>query len=428
MNTDQKIIKNKVGLLNLAEMLGSVSEACKVMGYSRDSFYRFKELYDKGGELALKEISRRKPVPKNRVEPDIERAIIEMAIEQPALGQVRVANELTKSGQFVSPTGVRSVWIRNDLQTFARRLKALEARLAQTRGMVLTEHQVRAMEKAKQEKEAHGEIETAHPGYLGAQDTYYVGTIKSIGRIYQQTFIDTYSKVAFVKLYDRKNALVAADMLNDRVLPFFEEQDVPLLRVLTDRGTEYCGNREHHEYQLYLAVENIDHSRTKAYSPQTNGICERFHRTMQDEFYSVAFRKRIYATLEQLQTDVDAWLGEYNEERPHSGKYCFGKTPMQTFLDSKHLSDEKQLDRIPIGTSSDIDFSARCARGCGIAFCQIKSELLHVIEPSVDAPRLLPVLIYCDMVPCTGDNHADHHPSLRRLWYRGSLSKPFTKD
>ena len=356
MNTDQKIIKNKVGLLNLAEMLGSVSEACKVMGYSRDSFYRFKELYEKGGELALKEISRRKPVLKNRVEPELERAIIEMAIEQPAWGQVRVANELTKRAQFVSPTGVRSVWLRNDLQTFARRLKALEARLAQTRGMVLTEHQIRAMEKARQEKEAHGEIDTAHPGYLGAQDTYYVGTIKSIGRIYQQTFIDTYSKVAFAKLYDRKNALVAADVLNDRVLPFFEEKDVPLLRVLTDRGTEYCGNREHHEYQLYLAVENIDHSRTKAYSPQTNGICERFHRTMKDEFYSIAFRKRIYQTLEQLQTDADDWIREYNEVRPHSGKYCFGKTPMQTFLDSKHLSDEKQLDRIPNGTSSDIVF------------------------------------------------------------------------
>ena len=209
------------------------------------------------------------------------------------------------------------------------------------------------MEKAKQEKEAHGEIETSHPGYLGAQDTYYVGTIKSIGRIYQQTFIDTYSKVGFAKLYDRKNALIAADMLNDRVLPFYEEHSVPLLRVLTDRGTEYCGNREHHEYQLYLAVENIDHSKTKAYSPQTNGICERFHRTLQDEFYSVAFRRRVYTTVEDIQADLDNWMRHYNEERPHSGKFCFGKTPMQTFLDSKHLSDDKQLDRLQVGTSLD---------------------------------------------------------------------------
>jgi transposase InsO family protein len=365
MNTDQKIIKNKVGLLNLADMLGSVSEACKVMGYSRDSFYRFKELYEKGGELALKEISRRKPCIKNRVEAHIEQSIVELAIEQPAFGQVRIANELTKRGLLVSPTGVRSVWLRHDLETFAKRLKALETKLAQEPGQVLTESQVRAMEKAKQDKEAHGEIETAHPGYLGAQDTYYVGTIKSIGRIYQQTFIDTYTKVAFAKLYDRKNALVAADMLNDRVLPFFDEQDVPLLRILTDRGTEYCGQREHHEYQLYLAVENIDHSKTRAKSPQTNGICERFHRTMQDEFYSVAFRKKLYTSLDQLQGDVDLWLEEYNQNRPHSGKYCFGKTPMQTFLDSRRMAHEKQLDRFAVVTSSD-QFSPRAARAVAI--------------------------------------------------------------
>ena len=170
--------------------------------------------------------------------------------------------------------------------------------------------------------------------------------LKGVGRIYQQTFIDTYAKVAFVKLYDRKNALVAADMLNDRVVPWYEEHDVRLLRILTDRGTEYCGNRERHEYQLYLAIEDIDHSKTKARSPQTNGICERFHKTIQDEFYAVAFRKKIYHSLDEIQEDADKWIEEYNTERTHSGKYCFGKTPYQTFLDSKNLADEKMLDRL----------------------------------------------------------------------------------
>lgn len=345
MNTDQKIIRNKVGLVNLAETLGNVSRACKIMGYSRDSFYRFKELYDTGGELALQEISRKKPCQKNRVEDHVEKAVLAFAIEKPAHGQLRVSNELKKRGIFVSPGGVRCVWMRHDLETFPKRLKALEAKAAQE-NLILTEEQLRAMERAKQEKEAHGEIETEHPGYLGAQDTFYVGTLKGVGRIYQQTFIDTYSKVAMVKLYDRKNALVAADMLNDRVLPFFEEQGVRLLRILTDRGSEYCGNLEHHEYQLFLAVEDIDHSRTKARSPQTNGICERFHRTMLDEFYRVAFRKKLYESVEQLQADADDWIEQYNRERTHSGKYCYGKTPMETFLRAKHVAEEKMIDSL----------------------------------------------------------------------------------
>jgi transposase InsO family protein len=138
---------------------------------------------------------------------------------------------------------------------------------------------------------------------------------------------------------------VAADMRNDRVLPFFEAHGIPLLRILTDRGTEYWGAREHHEYQLYLAIEDIDHSKTKARHPQSNGICERFHKTLLQEFYQVAFRKKLYHTLDELQADLDTWLKEYNESRSHSGKYCFGKTPMQTFLDSLPLAREKMLNQ-----------------------------------------------------------------------------------
>ena len=349
MTTDKKIIKARVGVLELARQLGNVSEACKIMGYSRDTFYRYKELYDAGGEEALKDVSRRKPITKNRVDPEIEQAVCDLAVENPALGQVRVSNELKKKGLFVSPGGVRSIWLRHDLETMKKRLKALEAKVAQD-GMILTEDQLVALEKAKEEKEAHGEIETEHPGYLGSQDTFYVGTLKGVGRVYQQTFIDTYTRVAHAKLYTQKHAITAADMLNDRVIPFFEEHDIPLLRILTDRGTEYCGKKDQHEYQLYLALEDIDHTKTKARSPQTNGICERFHKTILEEFYQIAFRKKIYATLEELQADLDQWIAKYNQERPHSGPYCYGKTPMQTFLDSIELAKEKILDNTQLTT------------------------------------------------------------------------------
>ena len=345
MNQSAKIIKPKLGLLELAKQLGNVQDACQVMGYSRDSYYRFKKLYEQGGEQALHEISRKKPIEKNRVEPHIEQAVINMAYEYPAYGQHRVANELKKQGIIVSGSGVRSIWQRHDLENFKKRLSALEAKVAQD-GAILSESQLQALEKAKASREAHGEIETHHPGYLGAQDTYYVGYIKGVGKIYQQTFIDTYTRVADAKLYTDKNALVAADMLNDRVLPLYEDSQIELLRIITDRGTEYCGKKQTHAFELYLNLEDIEHTKTKAYSPQTNGICERFHKTMKNECYEVMFRRKLYTTLEAIQTDVDQWLAFYNQERPHSGRYCYGKTPWQTWQDSKELAKEKQLENL----------------------------------------------------------------------------------
>jgi hypothetical protein len=210
---------------------------------------------------------------------------------------------------------------RDTLQNRKLRLKVIEAKIAKE-GLVLTEAQVVALERQKSTDEAHGEIETEHTGYLGSQDTYYVGTINWIGRIYQQTFVDTYCKVAACKLYTSKTPITAADLLNDRVLPMLEAEGIELLRMLTDLGSEFCGRPERHDYQLFLAVNDIDHTRTKAYSPQTNGICERFHRTVKEELYEIAFRKKVHSDLGTLQADLDEWVNRYNTERTHQGNMC----------------------------------------------------------------------------------------------------------
>jgi len=343
LNTTDTIIKHKVGLLNLAQELGNVSKACKIMGLSRDTFYRYKSAVDDGGVDALLEATRRKPNLANRVDEATEQAVTISAIDNPAYGQARTSNELRKKGVFISPSGVRSIWQRHNLENFKLRLKALEAHVAAD-GLILTEAQVQALEKKKLDDQVCGEIETAHPGYLGSQDTFYVGTLKGVGRVYQQTYVDTYCKVAHAKLYANKTPITAADMLNDKVLPFYEEHELPVLRILTDRGTEYCGKRESHDFQLFMAIHDIDHTRTKARHPQTNGICERFHKTILQEFYQVTFRKKIYETIEALQEDLDLWIDFYNNERTHQGKVCCGRTPFETMIEGKEIWKEKFIN------------------------------------------------------------------------------------
>jgi transposase InsO family protein/molybdenum-dependent DNA-binding transcriptional regulator ModE len=330
MTQQQYIIRRKLNVLELGETLGNISEACRKLGVSRQHYYDIRKGLEEEGLEGLLEKARTRPRPANRVAPEIEDRVLAYSLEEPTHGQVRTANELKKQGIVVSPGGIRGIWIRHALETRKLRLKRLEAWAAEE-GHVLTESQVQALETAKEEKEAHGEIETFHPGYLLGQDTFYVGWIKGIGRIYQQTGIDTYSNVGFAKLYLEKTAITAADFLNDRVLPFFDQRNLRVLRTLTDRGTEYNGIRETHPYQLYLYLNEIEHSRTKARHPQTNGITERFNQTLLDEFYQVAFRKKVYRTLEEIQTDLDEFLVRYNTERTNQGRYCQGRTPMETF-------------------------------------------------------------------------------------------------
>lgn len=349
---NQNVIKHKTGLLNLAAELGNISKACRVMGFSRDTFYRYQAAHSAGGVEALFEVSRKKPNLKNRVDEVTERAVKDFALEFPAYGQVRASNELRRKGIFVSPSGVRSIWLRHDLASMKQRLSALERKSAEE-GLVLTEAQVQALERKKQDDEACGEIETHHPGYLGSQDTFYVGTIKGVGRIYQQTFVDTYSKWANAKLYTTKTPITGADLLNDRVLPFFASQEMGLIRILTDRGTEYCGKLETHDYELYLGINDIEHTKTRARHPQTNGICERFHKTILHEFYQVAFRRN-YTTLWRSFRPI--WMSGWSITTPSGltrGRCAVAERPCKLSLRA-NSSGTKRSDSSTNRTRGDI--------------------------------------------------------------------------
>lgn len=336
MTQAQYIINRKLNILELGQTLGNISDACRRLGVSRQHYYDIKTAITEEGLEGLLEKSRCAPRIGNRVPSVVEQALLDYSLEFPTHGQTRAANELKKKGIEISAGGVRSVWLRHTLHIKSLRLKRLEKWAADT-AHILTESQVEALENAKEDEKVHGEIDSPHPGFLFAQDTCYIGYIKGIGKLYQQTGIDTHSNIGFAKVYTEKTSLTAADFLNDRVLPFFDEQCIRVLRILSDNGTEYCGRPESHPYQLFLHLNDIEHTRIRVRHPQTNGAVERLNQTIQEEFYKVAFRRKLYRTLDEIQADLDTFMSWYNNERTNQGRYCQGRTPMQTFTDDLPL-------------------------------------------------------------------------------------------
>lgn len=337
MTEQQYLIKRKLNVVEFADQIKNISEACRRLGVSRQHYYDIKSAIREDGIEGLLVKTKKVPRYANRFPAETENAILDYCLEEPTHGQTRVSNELNRThGWNISGGGVRSCWQRHNLTTKGLRLKRLDEH-SKKESVILTESQVKALDERKEEKEAHGEIETYHSGFLFSQDTYYVGYIKGIGKIYQQTGIDTFSNEGFAKLYLEKNQTVAADFLNSKVLPFFDEHGISILRTLTDRGTEYCGRPETHHYQLFLHLNDIEHTRTKARHPQTNGACEKLNQTIQNEFYVTAFRKRLYRTLEEMQTDLDEFMEKYNKRRTNQGKRCKGRTPYETFIEGVAL-------------------------------------------------------------------------------------------
>jgi transposase InsO family protein len=322
MTAEHKIAKNRLTLLQLAEKLRNISEACRRRGVSRSQFYEYKRAFQEFGFEGLRD---QPPIPKSfphETPADVRQKVVSLSISHPAWGQVRVSDQLRLEGISVSPTTVRNIWIKEGLETRYKRILRLEE---ETYGkqIELTEEQIKLLEKANPcYRERH--VESTYPGYLLSQDTFSVGVIKGVGRIYLQAVVDTYGSYAFGKLYTSKLPETAVDVLYDRVLPFYESQGLKVEHILTDNGREYCGRAMIHPYQIFLELYDIKHRRTKVATPRTNGFVERFNRTVLDEFFRETFRKKLYASVKELQVDLDKWLDYYNNQRPHRGYRNYG--------------------------------------------------------------------------------------------------------
>jgi transposase InsO family protein len=338
MTAHSERTKRKLSLLQLAEELGNVSKACQIMGYHRDTFYEVRRAFQVGGVAALVEKKRgpRNPHP-NRVAPEIEDRILELALEKPTFGCQRIANELRLQGVQVSAAGVRGVWLRHDLETRHKRLLRLEAQ-AQDTTLVLSEEQIRLLERHSTDFRMR-HVEASAPGELLNQDTFYWGTLKGVGKVYVQVVVDVFCSLAFAKVYTSKMPVTAADLLYDRVLPFYEALGVPVQAVLTDNGREFSGRPEKHPYELLLAIHDIEHRTTKVRSPRTNGFVERMNRTLLDECFRVSGRQTWYVAPEEIQRDLDTFLRYYNLERSHQGYRLQGKTPAQALKEALDRED-----------------------------------------------------------------------------------------
>lgn len=331
-------VASKVALLRLAEELGNVAQACRIMGYSRDSYYRLKKQFDAGGESALINQSRSRQLRKNQVAEASQQRILELAFEQPELGQRKVAEILTSEGMKISHNGVRSVWLRYDLETRQKRFEALMAKSDQGE-LLITDKQMDAFwVMAKRFTDDRGELISKFPGYLLVQDTFEVSHFPKIGRLYLHIVIDSYTHLTFARYSQENNAAACRDFLLEVVFPWARQNNLHLRKILTDRGAEFFNSKVPNEYQVLLREQGIDHLLVKAYnSAQLNGLCRQFEKLVETEFFSSIARSNQNARLWKLQERLDQWLEIYNYKIAQPARYCYGKTPAETLAASLHL-------------------------------------------------------------------------------------------
>jgi len=337
----QKAARRKLNLLELANDLGNVVEACRRIGYSRDQFYEIKKNYQAFGSDGLLDRVRgpKNPHP-NRASEEQEKAVLEYCLQYPVHGPLKVSQQLILRGVHVGVGAIRGIWQRHNILLKHQRLLRLEQHY-KDHSIPLTEQHIALLEKFDSEfRERH--IQADFTGQLVAMDTFMVGNLKGIGKIYLQTVVDCHSRFAFGHLYNSKIPLTAAHVLSAKVIPFFEEHECPIITILTDNGREYCGRMDGHPFELFLQLEDVEHRTTPIRRPQSNGIVERLHRTLLEEHFMIQGRIKFYESLDEMQNDLDVYLHTYNYERVHQGRNMNGRTPHQAFVEGIPNLTEKE--------------------------------------------------------------------------------------
>lgn len=337
-------IRSKLALLQLAKELGSVSKACEIMGYSRDSYYRFKRQYEKVGEQGLRNLSRKKPALKNRVAPEVEEQVIEIALDYPNYGQAKASEILTARGCTISASGVRAIWVRHNLETKKNRLIALESALRQKQNLA-PDARLKA-EQLYSIKQNEIELECLYPGNVCVQDTMKIGEIDGVGLVYQHTFIDAYSQYAIGMVSTSNDSAHAAQFLSEQVAKRFVQMEVPIEHILTDKGAEFFGKKSV-PFRDIIDQLKINHVHMRAYNgPVVNGLGARFHRLIWDNFYESLIKKTRIDSLATLELALQQWLSEYNQKFAVAGRYTLGRAPNKSLDLSRHLINPNALKQL----------------------------------------------------------------------------------
>ena len=326
-------VRTKLAFLRLAEELGNISKACKIYGYSRDSYYRLKKLYEHGGTAALMEQARDKPLLRNRVSKDIQAKLIEYTFEHPDLGQKKVSEALTEQGYVISPNGVRSVWLRYDLETKSKRVMAIKVK-ADRGEFTLSEKQLEALEvQVNSLRTETGQLATLEPGYLLVQDCIKFDYFPQLSDVYLHLIIDSYSRFTFALLSNRGCSSEATSFLSESVIPALTKHNIEVKKILTDRGSEFVSPGKKTVYQDFLESAGIEHLKIKAYnSSKINGLCFEFKQHVIAQFCTPAARQHKIETLDDLSKIFAQWIEYDNFKREDTSAYCFGKTHFETLI------------------------------------------------------------------------------------------------